>query len=69
MDSFKLVVAYSDTNKMREAVATGNVRVKDGRNWISAERATYHGETGKMTLTGRPRLIYYPSEEDKERIR
>ncbi|NQT47178.1 MAG: LPS export ABC transporter periplasmic protein LptC [Candidatus Omnitrophica bacterium] len=63
------VVLDAHTKKMQQAVATGNVRVKDGKNWISAERAIYETETKKMTLTGRPRLIYYPSEEDKKKVR
>lgn len=63
------VVLDAHTKKMQKAIAIGNVRVKDGKNWISAERATYETKTKKMTLTGRPRLIYYPNEEDKKRIR
>ncbi|MFA5088478.1 MAG: LPS export ABC transporter periplasmic protein LptC [Candidatus Omnitrophota bacterium] len=45
------------TKKIKEMICTGNVVVTQGENQSYSEKAVYNGETQKLVLYGRPKLI------------
>lgn len=45
------------TNKIKEAVCTGNVQILQGGNVTFSEKAVYNGTDQTLTLVGRPKLI------------
>jgi len=45
------------TNKIKEAVCTGNVVIIQGGNTTHSEKAVYNGTDQTLTLIGRPKLI------------
>ena len=52
-----------ETNRVKEIVATGNVRIKRGESISYSEKATYDAALRKVTLIGKPKLLIH-SEED-----
>lgn len=51
-----LDVRYAGTEQIETVVATGSVRVLRGARQATADRAELDGKTGRVTLTGNPRL-------------
>lgn len=51
-----LDVRYAEADRIDTVVATGGVLVETGERRASADRAELLGATGKITLTGKPRL-------------
>ena len=43
-------------------VATGDVEIHHGGNITYSQKAVYDTETGKLTLTGQPKLVIYSTE-------
>lgn len=54
-----LMEVYFDpvTNKIKEAVCTGNVEILQGGNTTYSDKAVYNGADQTLTLVGRPKLI------------
>jgi len=54
-----LMEVYFDptTNKIKEAICTGNVQIIQGGNTTHSEKAVYNGSDQTLTLIGRPKLI------------
>jgi len=48
---------------IEKIVATGEVEIHHGSNISYSEKAVYDTATGKVTLTGRPKLVIYSTEE------
>ncbi len=46
-----------------KVVAEGNVEIHRGENISFSEKAVYDTETGKLTLTGKPKLVIYSTED------
>ncbi len=46
--------------------AFGNVEIHHGGNSTYSQKAVYDTETGKLTLTGRPKLVIYSTESLKQ---
>jgi len=44
-------------------IATGEVEIHHGSNITYSEKAVYDTTSGKLTLTGRPKLVIYSTEE------
>ncbi len=47
----------SQTNKIKEAVCTGNVEIIQGGNITKSQKAVYNGADQTLTLVGQPKLI------------
>ena len=43
-------------------VSTGNVEIHHGENITYSQKAVYDAKTGKLTLTGQPKLVIYSTE-------
>ena len=58
------LVAYLDrvTRTIRYAEALGHVRIVQGTNTATSERAVYEPAFGKVTLVGSPSLVLYPDD-------
>lgn len=56
-----LEVKYASGDRVDRVVATGGVDVTRGARSAHADRAELVGETGKITLTGNPRLAEGPN--------
>lgn len=63
-----LEVAYADAETVDRVVAEGSVVVTRGERSATAARAELEGATGKITLTGEPRLAEGPNVLAGERI-
>jgi len=48
---------------IEKVVATGNVEIHRGANITYSQKAVYDTDTGKLTLTGRPKLVIYSTED------
>ena len=48
---------------IEKIVATGEVEIRHSGNISYSEKAVYDTATGKVTLTGRPKLVIYSTEE------
>jgi len=59
------LVAYLDrvTRTIRYAEALGHVRIVQGTNTATSERAVYEPAFGKVTLVGSPSLVLYPDDK------
>lgn len=64
--SDKATLFFDTENKeITKIVSEGNVKIVRGNNVTFSQKATYLSKEQKITLEGRPRVIYYPdSEED-----
>ena len=51
-----------NSNRIREIVATGNVRIKRGESISYSDKAIYDAALGKVTLTGKPKLFIQSKE-------
>ena len=60
------VIRDADENKIKQAIATGNVRFQDGTRHAVAERADYYEADQKLVLVGNPRA--WDSDEQNELI-
>jgi lipopolysaccharide export system protein LptA len=58
----------SDTGKVKEMVATGNVRIDQGTRWAVGGRATYEQEQRTLVLTENPVLHDGPNVVVGERV-
>jgi lipopolysaccharide export system protein LptA len=58
----------SDTGKVKEMVATGNVRIDQGTRWAVGGRATYEQQQRTLVLTENPVLHDGPNEVVGERV-
>ena len=58
----------SDTGKVKEMVATGNVRIDQGTRWAVGGRATYEQELRTLVLTENPVLHDGPNIVIGERV-
>jgi len=58
----------SDTGKVKEMVATGNVRIDQGTRWAVGGRATYEQEQRTLVLTENPVLHDGPNIVIGERV-
>ncbi len=47
---------------IEKVVATGNTEIHHGNNITYSQKAVYDTETGKLTLTGEPKLVIYSTE-------
>lgn len=56
MTCASLYVGYAGANRVELVVATGGVTVRRGDRVATAERAELDGRTGRIVLTGKPRL-------------
>ena len=58
------ITAYLDkvSKKIREIIAEGNVRIVRGESSTYSDKATYIADTGKVVLSGSPKLVVYPEE-------
>ena len=52
------------TKKIKEIVCTGNVEVQQGNNITRSESMVYKADEQKMVLTGRPKLILDPGDNN-----
>ena len=61
------LVAYLDrvTRTIRYAEALGHVRIVQGTNTATSERAVYEPAFGKVTLVGSPSLVLYPDDKQQ----
>ncbi|MBI4323130.1 MAG: LPS export ABC transporter periplasmic protein LptC [Candidatus Omnitrophica bacterium] len=61
------LVAYLDrvTRAIRYAEALGHVRIVQGTNTATSERAVYEPAFGKVTLVGSPSLVLYPDDKQQ----
>lgn len=50
-------------SSIKKIVAQGNVRILRGENTTYSQEAIYDAQSKKITLTGRPRIIIYQSED------
>ncbi|MSQ00489.1 MAG: hypothetical protein EXR71_01185 [Myxococcales bacterium] len=64
----RLDVTYADGGTLDMVVATGNIKVEHGVRRAAADRAELIGKTGRITLTGNPRLSEDASTLVGERI-
>lgn len=65
IDADKITVNLdSETRKVRDIVAEGNVKITRGENTTYSDKATYVESEKKVLLTGRPKLIIYQEGED-----
>jgi lipopolysaccharide export system protein LptA len=64
----KLEVRYADAETIDRVVATGGVTVTRGERAATAATAELEGATGRITLTGDPRLSEGPNTLAGERI-
>lgn len=62
LDCSHLDVRYARGEQIESIVATGNVIVRKGEREATADRAELDGATGRVTLTGNPRLREGESE-------
>ncbi len=64
------LVAYLDpkAHTIRYAEAMGRVRIHQNQNTALSERAVYEPAAGKITLIGKPSLLVYPSQGNKEGV-
>lgn len=53
----------SETNKILKMVCTGNVTIIKGGNTSYSQKAVYLAEEKKMTLSGKPKLMFYAGAE------
>ena len=60
------VIRDADENKIKQVIATGNVRFQDGTRHAVAERADYYEADQKLVLVGNPRA--WDSDEQNELI-
>ena len=58
----------SDTGKVKEMIATGNVRIDQGTRWAVGGRATYEQDQRTLVLTENPVLHDGPNEVVGERV-
>jgi lipopolysaccharide export system protein LptA len=58
----------TDTGKVKEMVATGNVRIDQGTRWAVGGRATYEQQQRTLVLTENPVLHDGPNEVVGERV-
>ena len=56
-----------DTKKIIKIVAEGNVKIVRGEDISYSEKAIYNAQTQRITLTGRPKIVFY-SKQDAEDI-
>jgi len=49
--------------EIAKIVSEGNVKIVRPDNVTFAQRATYYGADARVVLEGRPRLIYFPSDD------
>jgi len=62
--SDKLEVYFApETGEILKFVATGNVEIKEKGRLTTTQRAVYDRRAKKLTLTGKPKIIIYPSEK------
>jgi lipopolysaccharide assembly outer membrane protein LptD (OstA) len=50
-------------SKIDKIIARGNVRVVRGENTSYSQEAIYSASDKKLTLTGRPKLVIFSTEE------
>lgn len=48
---------------IEKVIATGDVQIHHGSNITYSQKAVYDTDTGKLTLTGRPKLVIYSTED------
>lgn len=60
------VIRGADENRIKQVIATGNVRFQDGTRHAVAERADYYEADQKLVLVGNPRA--WDSDEQNELI-
>jgi len=60
------VIRDADENKIKQIIATGNVRFQDGPRHAVAERADYFEDEQKLVLVGNPRV--WDGDEKNELI-
>jgi LPS export ABC transporter protein LptC len=51
------------SGRIRKIIARGNVKIVRGENISLADEAVYNADNKTITLTGRPKLIIYSTEE------
>ena len=56
-----------DTKKIIKIIAEGNVKIVRGEDISYSEKAIYNAQTQRITLTGRPKIVFY-SKQDAEDI-
>ena len=54
------------TRKITRVVAIGNVRMKKEGNSTYSDRAIYNVRDGKVKLIGKPKIVVFPKEKDKQ---
>lgn len=60
IDADKITVNLDpSTRRVKEIVAEGNVKIKQGENITYSDRAVYVESERKILLTGKPRLVIY----------
>ncbi len=61
----RMEVLFDDqTKKIKEIVCTGNVEVQQGGNTTRSENLVYKADEQKMILTGRPKLVIDPGDNN-----
>ncbi|MCQ9208545.1 MAG: LPS export ABC transporter periplasmic protein LptC [Omnitrophica bacterium] len=48
---------------IEKVIATGDVEIHRGANITYSQKAVYDTDTGKLTLTGQPKLVIYSTED------
>ena len=56
----------SMASSIEKIVASGNVKIVRGENTSFSEEAVYNTSDKKITLSGRPKLVFYSGEEFKD---
>ncbi len=61
----RMVVLFDEqTKKIKEITCTGNVEVQQGNNITRSEGLIYKADEQKMVLTGRPKLLLDPGDNN-----
>jgi len=65
--SDKLEVYFdSETDEILELIATGNVEIEEKGRFTTTQRAVYDRRAKKLTLTGKPKIVIYSTEKEKD---
>ena len=64
----RLSVTFASRDRVDQAVAEGDVRVVQGERRASGDRAELDADTGRVVLTGAPRIAEGPNQMTGERI-
>ena len=63
----KMTVYFNkDTKEIIKIISEGNVKIVRGEDTSYSEKAIYYAENQKITLIGKPKIVFYSDEDDGE---